>query len=113
MVANLRALKSLEKRIKWALRSVQDCYQPLINSSMSSNPIPNWNWEGTRLSYDSAAETDYTNEDMIEEFLMGGCDARPSTQPQNEEGNRRTGQRTRRAPSCETHRRLTRPGQNR
>ncbi|CAI8617218.1 unnamed protein product [Vicia faba] len=37
---------------------------------MSSSPIPNWNWEGTRLSYDSAVETDYTNEDMIEEFLM-------------------------------------------
>ena len=48
---------------------------------MSSNLIPNWNWEGTRLSYGSAAETDYTNEDMIGEFLMGGCDAGPSTQP--------------------------------
>src|ERR1043165_6951397 len=95
-----------------------ECYQPAMHSQTPAGNLPNWNFEGTRLSYGSAAEPTFINDDMITTFLMNDNDAGPSTQPQHAEPQNEEQhhgmrlQANRQAPHCGTHQRFTRPGQD-
>lgn len=57
----------------------QKPYTPYMNNSMPLTIQPNWNNEGTRLSYGSAATNKEFNDDMVTEFMNPRNDARPSS----------------------------------
>jgi hypothetical protein len=89
----------------------QEPYVPIMQTSMPPYAQPNWNYEGTRLSYGSA--TDFISDDALEDFINPTNEAGPSNVDQGE--NRVPQRRSTRlgfAPSCGTGHRLPRPGQN-